>query len=157
MGPREDRRPSPYHILTILAAPYGSDLYHQCVALREEILRKPLGLTLSDEELADDSQRWHFCALSEGHVIGCVSLKTLDERALQLKQMAVAATQQGAHVGARLLQYAEAWARQEGFRLIVLHARIGAKGFYAKFGYSAEGEPFNENTILHLKMTKRLA
>ena len=30
------------HILTILAVPYGSDLYHQCVALREEILRKPL-------------------------------------------------------------------------------------------------------------------
>ena len=60
-------------------------------------------------------------------------------------------------MGARLLQYAEAWARQEGFRLIVLHARIGAKGFYAKFGYSVEGKPSNENTILHLKMTKRLA
>jgi predicted GNAT family N-acyltransferase len=145
------------HSVTLLKAPYGSDLYRQCVALREEILRKPLGLTLSDGELADDRQRWHFCAVAEGNVIGSVSLKPLDNWTLQLKQMAVSATQRGANVGARLLQYAEAWARQEGSRLIVLHARVGARGFYAKFGYSVEGESFEENTILHIKMTKRLA
>jgi hypothetical protein len=43
-------------------APYGSELYAQCRQLREAILRQPLGLTLSEGELADDVGRRHFCA-----------------------------------------------------------------------------------------------
>ena len=39
---------------------------------------------------------------------------------------------------------------------MVLNARMGAEGFYAHFGYLAEGEPFDENTIPHIRMTKRL-
>jgi len=39
----------------------------------------------------------------------------------------------------------------------VLNARLGAEGFYARYDYLAQGKPFDENTILHIKMTKRLA
>ena len=142
--------------VSVLAAPYGSQLYHQCVALREATLRKPIGLTFSDAELADDKRRLHFCAVSNGDVIGSVSLKPLDDRKLQLRQMTVATTHRGAKIGAQLLQHAESWARQEGFCWIVLHARVGAEGFYAKFGYASKGSAFEENTIPHIKMTKRL-
>ena len=45
----------------------------------------------------------------------------------------------------------------EGFKRIVLNARLGAEGFYARFGYQAEGEPFDENTIPHIRMSKDLA
>jgi hypothetical protein len=58
-------------------APYGSALYVQALRLREAILRKPLGLTLSAEELADDAHRRHFCAIMNGSVIGSVSFKRL--------------------------------------------------------------------------------
>ena len=40
--------------IALAEAPYGSELYAQSLRLREAILRKPLGLTLSAEELADD-------------------------------------------------------------------------------------------------------
>jgi predicted GNAT family N-acyltransferase len=40
---------------------------------------------------------------------------------------------------------------------MVLNARMGAEGFYARFGYQAHGEPFDENTIPHIGMTKRLS
>ena len=43
------------------------------------------------------------------------------------------------------------------YRLMVLNARLGAEGFYAKFGYRAQGRPFEENTVPHIRMTKRLA
>jgi predicted GNAT family N-acyltransferase len=56
-------------------------------------------------------------------------------------------------IGVLLLAKAENWARDEG---LVLNARLGAEGFYARFGYHAEGEPFEENNIPHIKMTKRL-
>ncbi len=49
--------------IVVFEAPLGSDLYRQALALREAILRRPLGLSISAEELADDETRQHFCAL----------------------------------------------------------------------------------------------
>jgi predicted GNAT family N-acyltransferase len=142
--------------IAVIEAVYGSDLYRQSLSLREAILRLPLGLTLSPEELADDVTRQHFCAIFHGAVLGTVSLKPLDEATLQLKQMAVAEDRRRERIGARLLAHAEGWGRGAGFRLMVLHARIGADRFYARLGYSSEGEPFMDTTIPHIKMTKVL-
>ena len=141
--------------IALAEAPYGSDLYAQAVKLREAMLRKPLGLTLSQEELTDDALRRHFCALTNGTVVGSVSFKPLGPHTLQLKQMAVADGRQGKGVGSRLLAFAEAWARRGGYGMIILNARIGVEDFYKRHGYAAEGEPFDENTIPHIRMTKR--
>jgi predicted GNAT family N-acyltransferase len=143
--------------IAVIEAPLGSDLYRQALRLREAVLRQPLGLTVTEEELADDAMRQHFCAISYGLVIGTVSLRPLDEATLQLKQMAVAENRRREGVGERLLDHAEGWARSAGFQLMVLNARMGAEGFYARFGYQASGEPFDENTIPHIRMSKGLA
>ena len=100
--------------------------------------------------------REHFCAVADGDVVGSVSLKPLGPHGLQLRQMAVSEARRGMRIGARLLEIAELWARDQGFFLIVLNARMDAEGFYAKFGYRSEGGPFEENTIPHIRMTKRL-
>lgn len=142
--------------ISLTEAPFGSSLYAQCLALREALLRKPLGLSVTGDELADDARRRHFCALADGAVIGSVSLKPLGAHTLHLKQMAVAADWQGQGIGARLLAHAEAWARSQKHGVIILNARLGAEGFYAKHGYALQGEPFEENTIPHVRMTKRL-
>jgi hypothetical protein len=63
-------------------APFGSALYAQALRLREAILRKPLGLTLSAEELAHDAHRRHFCAVVNGSVVGSVSFKRLGAHTL---------------------------------------------------------------------------
>jgi predicted GNAT family N-acyltransferase len=147
----------PQDDLAVVEAPHGSDLYSQAVGLREAILRRPLGLVVTAEELADDLLRVHFCATSYGAVVGTVSLRPLDGEAIQLKQMAVAEERRRERIGAQLLASAEDWARRHGFRLMVLNARLGAEGFYARYGYLAEGEPFDENTLPHVRMTKTLA
>ena len=143
--------------IRIVEAPLGSDIYRQSLVLREAVLRTPLGLQLTEEELGDDALRRHFCALSHGAVVGSVSLKPLDGETLQLRQMAVAEERRRERIGAELLERAEAFAKGEGFKRIVLNARLGAEGFYARFGYLAEGEPFDENTIPHIRMSKGLA
>jgi predicted GNAT family N-acyltransferase len=145
-----------HEAIEIAEAPYGSELYRRSVGLRAAILRAPLGLELTEAELADDAGRRHFCATFGGDVVGTVSLQTLDGETLQLRQMAVAEDRRRERIGARLLARAEDWARGEGYRQIVLHARLGAEGFYAKHGYVAEGAPFDENTIPHVRMSKRL-
>jgi GNAT superfamily N-acetyltransferase len=142
--------------IVVLEAPIGSALYAQALALREAVLRQPLGLSLSMEELEDDKARTHFCAVADGEVQGCVSLKPLPDGSLQLKQMAVREERRLEGIGAALVAHAEAWARDRGMGTMMMHARIGAEGFYARLGYAAEGPIFEENTVPHIRMTKRL-
>lgn len=120
------------------------------------ILRKPLGLAFSKDELLDDRLRQHFCAVEAGTVIGAVSLRPIDDETLQLKQMAVLETKRGCRVGARLLAHAENWAARNGCRLVIAHARVGAEGFYLGLGYVQEGDPFEEHTIPHVRVTKQI-
>ena len=141
--------------IALAEVPYGSALYAQALELREATLRKPLGLTLSEEELADDALRRHFCALTNGTVVASVSFKPLGPHTLQLKQMAVAPSRRREGVGSRLLTFAEAWARRRGYGMIILNARVDVEDFYKRHGYAAEGKPFDENTIPHIRMTKR--
>ncbi|WP_159079846.1 GNAT family N-acetyltransferase [Methyloceanibacter sp. wino2] len=146
------------HSTTVLIfeAPVGSGLYRDALRLREDILRRPLGLTVSSEELADDSMRQHFCAVDCGAVVGTVSLRPLDETTLHLKQMAVVEPKRAARIGSRLVAHVERWGTSAGFRLMVAHARVGAEGFYLKHGYAQEGAAFFEQTIPHVRVTKRL-
>ncbi|HKA99567.1 MAG TPA: GNAT family N-acetyltransferase [Methyloceanibacter sp.] len=143
--------------LELVEVPFGSDLYRRALALREAILRVPLGLSLSPDELADDARRQHFCAISRGAVVGSVSMEPLDGETVQLRQMAVMADRRLEGIGTRLLACGEGWAQSQGYRTIVLNARLDSNGFYARSGYRAEGEPFEENTVPHIRMTKRLA
>jgi GNAT superfamily N-acetyltransferase len=140
----------------LVEAPFGSETYAQALRLRDAILRAPLGLAFTEEELADDAERRHFCAVAGGQVVGSLSFKRLGAHTLQLKQMAVAEGRQREKIGTRLLSFAEAWARREGFGTVILNARIGAEGFYARHGYALEGALFEENGIPHVRMTKRI-
>ncbi|MEM7192137.1 MAG: GNAT family N-acetyltransferase [Pseudomonadota bacterium] len=140
----------------IFEAPLGSYLYRTALRLREDILRRPLGLTVSHEELADDTMRQHFCAVRFGAVVGTISVRPLDETTLHLKQMAVVSQGRAAHIGSDLVAHVEDWGARAGFRRMVAHARVGVEGFYLKLGYAPEGDIFLEQTIPHLRVTKRL-
>jgi predicted GNAT family N-acyltransferase len=70
--------------------------------------------------------------------------------------MAVSESERNARIGAKLLAHTEAWGTQGGFRLMVADARVGAEGFYLKFGYAQEGVPFEKHTIPHVRVIKRL-
>ncbi len=141
----------------VFEAPLGSYLYRNALQLRERILREPLGLNVSAEELTDDAMRQHFCAVDCGAVVGTVSLRPLDETTLHLKQMAVTEQRRATRIGSHLVAHVEHWGTSAGFRLMIAHARVEAEGFYIKHGYVREGGTFAEQTIPHVRLTKRLA
>ncbi len=124
--------------------------------LREEVLRRPLGLSLRDEDLSGEAGEQIIAALSGDTVVGCVMLRPSDGETLKLRQMAVAESQQGRGTGAALVRAAESYALRNGYRAITLHARITAMPFYERLGYEAEGEVFSEMGIPHLLMKKQL-
>lgn len=135
---------------------HGSREYDQMVALRMEILRKPLGLTFNPEELDGERADILLGAFDEDRLLACCLLTRQDAATCRLRQMAVVNSLQGRGLGASLLYFAENVARDRGFRELVMHARMTAVGFYEKQGYRPSGPAFEEVTIPHLLMRKPL-
>lgn len=131
--------------------------YKDVFELREDILRKPIGLSLHNEDLSNEVNDHILTATDEQQIVGCLILTPKGNGTVQLRQMAVAAHQQGKNVGRQLVQYAEQFARNNGYRRIILHARIVAQGFYDKLGYLPQGNVFTEVGIPHIEMEKQLA
>ena len=135
---------------------HGSKEYHQMVQLRNDILRKPLGLHFTPEELEKEKEEILIGAFEEDKMLGCCMLIKHDATMVRLRQMAVLNNLQGKGIGRALMQFAENIARDRGFVKITMHARKTAIGFYEKLGYQVIGEQFEEVTLPHYIMEKML-
>lgn len=135
---------------------YGSEEYQQVLKLRDEILRKPLGLMFSQEELESERNHMHMAAYEDERMLGCCMLVKEDPETVRLRQMAVVNDVQGKGIGRALMQFAENLARDRGYKRITMHARKNAVGFYERLGYKKVGEEFEEITIPHIVMEKEL-
>ncbi|MHC4249462.1 MAG: GNAT family N-acetyltransferase [Planctomycetota bacterium] len=135
---------------------HGSDEYRETVALRDAILRAPLGLAFDPAELEAESDSRHLACLDSGRIIGCLVLKPLSPSTMKMRQLAVAEDRRGEGVGSGLVGYAEEFARSLGFGEIVMHARETAAPFYERLGHAREGDVFIEVTVPHVAMRKRL-
>lgn len=135
---------------------YGSPEYAVAFALREEVLRKPLGLSLNDETLVQERDYYHLVCCLDGEVAACLVLLPQEDGGVRMRQVAVATRYQGQGIGRALVGFAEEFARERGFTLMKLHARDTAIPFYEKLGYECVGAPFVEVTIPHRAMQKKL-
>jgi GNAT superfamily N-acetyltransferase len=135
---------------------YGSSDYALECDLRDRILRSPLGLTLSAQDLAQEDQALHFGLFAEARLIACVVAVTISPTTVKLRQMAVEPAYQGLGWGKVLLEQVEAVLRQRAVKRVVLHARKTAAGFYQRLGYQIEGPEFLEVTLPHYPMGKTL-
>ena len=127
------------------------------MALRDSILRKPLGLHFQTEELNAESDSRHVACYRGDRLVGCLVLRPITGADVQMRQVAVAAELQGQGIGTALVEFAEALARNVGYRRIVLHARETAVPFYRELGYSSVGDGFKEVTLAHWAMEKALS
>ena len=75
----------------------------------------------------------------------------------KLGRMAVMPPWRDRGVGAAILQCLLEAARQGGLEEVYLHAQSRVVGFYAGFGFEAEGEEFDEAGIPHRLMRQTLA
>ena len=135
---------------------YGTSEYQQMITLRNDILRKPLGLHFTPQELEEEKHEILIGAFEEDKMLGCCMLVKEEAKTCRLRQMAVLNNVQGKGIGRALMLFAETIARDRGFRKITMHARETALGFYERLGYKISGEEFKEVTIPHYVMEKNL-
>ena len=135
---------------------YGSPEYEKMLRLRNDLLRKPLGLSFDPKELEKEKDDVLIGAFEDEKMLGCCLLTRISPQALRLRQMAVSNNLQGKGIGRALMVFAENIARDMGYEILMMHARVTAIGFYEKLGYVKKDGQFIEITIPHVVMEKRL-
>lgn len=134
---------------------FGTDEYRKECGLRNDVLRKPLGLSLTVEELAEEEDHLHFGLFEPGdNLVACVVAIKLSPTDARIRQMAVSPMHQRRGLGKRIMNELEADLRSRGFTTLVLHARASAVGFYKKLGYAVIGDEFIDVTVAHFRMAK---
>lgn len=143
-------------LMSLKIIDHGSPEYHQMVDLRYQILRKPLGLNFTLEELDQEKKDILLGCFDDEKLEGCCLLTPAAEDTLRLRQMAVGMGLQGKGIGRVLMHFAENIAHDAGSKKIIMHARKTAVGFYEKLGYTICSDLFEEVSIPHYVMEKAL-
>jgi len=135
---------------------HGSVEYQQMIKLRDTVLRRPLGLSFTPEDLEKEKDNMLIGAFEDERMLGCCMLVEEQPDIVRLRQMAVLNDLQGKGIGRALMNFAENIARDRGYKIIRMHARNNSIGFYEKVGYKVKGDQFIEITIPHYVMEKEL-
>jgi predicted GNAT family N-acyltransferase len=135
--------------------PYGSNTWEKAIALREEVLRKPLGSFFTKEELEEERVHLHIVGFIEEELLATAVL-VLEKESMKMQRVAVAEEKRNVQIGSKMLYYCETIAREKEAKYLYCHARNTAVRFYRNNGYEVEGDYFDEDGIPHLKMTKKL-
>ena len=143
-------------ILTFHEVAHGTPEYWETAELRNTVLRKPIGLEFSADDVQAEEGYRHLACYWDDTLVACLMLDPLENGDIRMRQLAVVPKLQRRGIGQALVEYAETWASSAGYRRMVLHARETAVAFYEKLGYSQFGDRFEEVTIPHWMMEKRL-
>ena len=110
-----------------------------------------------DEQHVDPQLEWDGRDAGCFHVLACdIAGRAVGTgRLLQdghIGRMAVLRSARGAGVGAALLRALMAAARDRGLREVRLNAQTHALPFYERFGFTAQGDEFDDAGIAHRAM-----
>ena len=128
-------------------------LYQQERELRNKILLRPIGVPDFGWEM-HDKDSWHFVAIENSKVVGCVVLTPLNEKKsrTQLMQMAVDTPFQGKGIGKALVKKLLKFSSEHSIKEIEIHSRADVVSFYEQFCFKIFGDPFEEVGIAHRYM-----
>lgn len=138
------------------AADFGGPEWRSLVELRRQVLRLPLGLDFTDEQLAEEKDQTQVGVWEDDHLLGCALIVWTDGDYVKVRQVAVTPNRQGQGIGRSVMDACAKIARDRGAKQIRLHARDTAVPFYLALDYRTEGEPFEEIGIPHRLMVKDL-
>ena len=96
--------------MNIIEIEFATPEYDETVNLRDSILRKPLNLSFSEEELAEEYTDIHLAAYDAAWVLrGCLVLTPKSENVIKMRQVAVVSDVQGMASGGQWSKKAKSW------------------------------------------------
>lgn len=135
---------------------HGGPKYELTVALRDRVLRQPLGLQFTPEQLAAESTCLHFAGNVNDEIIACCVAVKQQHGWFKIRQVAVDFDFQRRGFGRQLMAFVHCHITSIGGKRVFCHSRDGAEQFYRNLGYRPIGEYFKEVSIQHIRMEKDL-
>lgn len=143
-----------------LVHPQNEKTMQEIINLRYKILRQPLGLSFTNDELDSEAKRNYYVTIQENNsqaLIGTLLLQIMDDPTiLKMRQVAIRSDLQRMGFGKILIQFSEEWAKSKCIKRIILHSRKSAFQFYISLGYSFKDDSFMEVGMEHYFMWKDL-
>ena len=134
---------------------YGSAEYELTRALRNRIMRAPIGLSIYDQDYTFEVNSRIVGAFDGDAMLGCSIVGKLNGEYC-LDFLCIDDRVQKTGIGSILLKDVENWVRAQGIGLLILEARVTAQKFYEKHGYEAYGEVYlmEKSPVDHIMMRK---
>lgn len=140
----------------IIQIRHDSEHYKQSVQLRNQVLRIPIGLLLSTQDMFGEKDQLMYGYFENGIILSTVQFILKDKKA-KLRQFATHIKHRNRGLGNKLYHYCESELLKLNFNEIYCHCRLEAVPFYIKNGFKITSEEFIEVGIVHVKMTKQVS
>jgi ElaA protein len=127
----------------------------RCLALRREVFIAEQGVAEALEIDGDDDACVHFLAVEGDEPVGTARLRIIGDKA-KAQRVAVRKSWRGRGIGAKVMAALEHEARTRGAAKVTLSSQTHALPFYARLGYVAHGDVYDDAGIPHRDMTKSL-
>ncbi|MFM7332692.1 MAG: YbgC/FadM family acyl-CoA thioesterase [Brachymonas sp.] len=132
-------------------------LERDAVSVRTEVFVEEQGIAREDEWDEADKTAVHAVVYNRLNMpLATGRLLVAAPGVGKIGRMASKRVLRGSQLGRQVLQALVQKAQARGDREVLLHAQRSAAGFYAKSGFQARGEPFEEVGIVHVEMFKTL-
>ncbi len=142
--------------ITFKSFTHDSPLYKESLVLRNRILIEAVGRHEDCRDFDFPEKDIYISAFDGDLLIGTAIITSLDDKSVQMRQMAVHDAYQGQGVGKAIANEFERVVLQNGYSKVILHARESAVPFYKALGYELVGDKFYEIEIAHVEMTKNV-
>lgn len=138
---------------------FGSNRYEKTVHLRDEVMRKPLGLSIKNDDLSFEKQATVLAVFDNDQILGTGILVFEDESIAKVCFLCVKPDLQKSGIGRAIINDIEKRSLQNGIKKIYLESRLTAMNFYKKLGYTEYGEiqMMKIAPVQHIKMEKILS
>ena len=146
------------NLYTVEEVEFGSKRYEQTVLLRDRVMRKPLGLSIKNEDLSYEKQAAVLAVFDGDTILGTGVLTFKDQATAKVCFLCVDTKLQKSGIGRAILEDMEKRSLQHGIKKICLESRLTAKIFYNKLGYHEYGDTYllKQAPIEHIWMQKVL-
>jgi predicted GNAT family N-acyltransferase len=123
--------------------------------LRAGVFCDEQGVPLEADLDGLDDDALHVVAFERAELVGTCRV-VLEGTVARFGRLCVRRDARGRGLARALLDQAEVQARAAGAQRMTLHAQTSALGLYRRAGYESEGEPFDEEGLEHLRMSRSL-
>lgn len=109
------------------------------------------------DEYDGDGTRY-IVLLDDGYPIGTCRFYEIDPKTVMLGRVVVLPEYRGRNLGIQVIQEAEQWIKELGYRCIEIESRVEVVGFYQRLGFCKQDEDIIEgDTFRCLRMSKSLS